>query len=42
MLKNLLSGCSRVMTDKRNMYIKKWRTLRSSNCSQDEYLSRQA
>lgn len=42
MLKNLLSGCSRVMTDKKNMYIKKWRTLRASNCNQDEYLSREA
>jgi hypothetical protein len=34
MLKNLLSGCSRSLTDKKNMYKKKWKQLRNSNCSQ--------
>lgn len=35
MLKNLLSGCSRNLSDKKNMFKKKWKQLRNSNCSQD-------
>lgn len=41
MLKNLLSGCARLRQDKKSQYRKKWKMLRNSNCTQNEYLSRQ-
>jgi hypothetical protein len=40
MLRNLLSGCSRILRDKKNFLRKKWEQLRNSNCTQDEYISR--
>ena len=40
MLRNLLSGCSRILRDKRSFLNKKWQNLRNSNCTQDEYISR--
>lgn len=42
MLRNLLSGCSRILRDKKNFLRKKWEQLRNSNCTQDEYLSRES
>lgn len=41
MLKNLLSGCSRLLEDKKSQYRKRWKTLLNSNCPQNVYLTRQ-
>lgn len=30
------------MADKQNIFKKKWKQLRNSNCSQEEYLNREA
>ena len=40
-MRNLLSGYSRLLRDKKGFIEKKWKQLRNSNCTQDEYLSRQ-
>ena len=42
MLKNLLSGSKWNIKDRKNQINKKWKQLRNSNCTQDEYLSREA